>query len=124
MSARSVTAAQAVGFGDKPSAPSRMRLISFRSFVKGSLRGFASIELANGLRINECPIFLSSGKTWAALPSKPIIDREGRHHVVNGVRQYSAILEWRDCDLSDRFSAAIVELVKVKHPDALESGEH
>jgi hypothetical protein len=31
---------------------------------------------------------------------------------VGGKRQYSLILEWRDRDLSDRFSAAVIELVR------------
>ena len=119
MSARSVTAAQAVGFGDKPSAPSRMRLISFRSFVKGSLRGFATVQLPIGLTIEDCPVFVGRNSAWAALPAKPVLDRDGRQVKPDGKPQYAAVLKWRDRDLNDRFSTAVVELVRQDYPAAL-----
>jgi hypothetical protein len=97
----------------------RMRLISFKPLIKGALRGFANVELPSGLRITDCPVLTSNGKTWATLPSKPVLNHEGRHVEVSGKKQYVPIIEWRDRDLSDRFSVAVVELVKAKHPDAL-----
>jgi hypothetical protein len=100
---------------DKP----HMRLISFKPLIKGALRGFAHIELPIGLRIADCPVLISHGKAWAPPPSKPVLDREGRHVEVNGKKQYAPILEWRDRDLADRFSAAVVELVREAHPDGL-----
>jgi hypothetical protein len=100
----------------------RLRLISFKPLTKGALRGFANVELPNGLRITDCPVLTSSGKAWATLPSKPVLDRDGKHVEVSGKKQYSPILEWRDRDLSDRFSTAIIELVRAKHPDALGGG--
>ena len=96
------------------------RLISFKPLVKGSLRGFANVELPNGLRITDCPVLISNGKAWATLPSKPVLDRDGKHVEVSGKKQYAPILEWRDRDLSNRFSAAIVDLVRQHHPDALD----
>jgi len=42
-----------------------------------------------------------------------------RHVEVNGKRQYAPILEWRDRDRADRFSAAVVALVREACPDAL-----
>jgi hypothetical protein len=102
--------------------PRRMRLVSFKPLAKGALRGFAHLELPNGLRITDCPVLTSNGKAWATLPSKPVLDREGRHVEVSGKKQYASILEWRDRDLSDRFSSAVVELVRAKHSDALDGG--
>jgi hypothetical protein len=99
--------------------PRRMRLVSFKSLAKGALRGFAHLELPNGLRITDCPVLTSNGKAWATLPSKPVLDRDGKHVEVNGKRQYAPILEWKDRDLSTRFSAAVIELVQQQHPDAL-----
>jgi hypothetical protein len=109
----------AVGFGSKPQ-PKRLRLISWKTVAKGSLRGFASIELPIGLKIFGIPILISNGKPWAALPGKPVLDANGKHKVdINGKAAYVAILEWRDRDLSSRFSAAVVALVREKHPEAL-----
>src|ERR1700704_3627436 len=99
---------------------SQMRLLSLKPLLKGSLRGFANVELPIGLRITDCPVLTSNGKAWATLPSKPVLDRDGKHVEVNGKRQYAPILEWRDRDLSDRFSELIVGLVRQRHPDALD----
>jgi hypothetical protein len=51
----------------------RLRLISFKPLTKGALRGFAHVELPSGLRITDCPVLISNGKTWATLPSKPVL---------------------------------------------------
>jgi hypothetical protein len=98
----------------------RMRLIAWKPLVKNSLRGFATVELPIGLKISDVPVLISNGKTWASLPSKPQLDRDGQHkRDVNGKATYSPILEWKDRDLSDRFSQAVVALVRAEHPDAL-----
>jgi hypothetical protein len=98
-----------------------MRLISWKPLVKNSLRGFATVELPIGLRISDIPVLISHGKTWATLPSKPQIDKDGQHRRdPNGKPAYSPILEWRDRDLQDRFSGAVVDLIRAEHPDALD----
>jgi hypothetical protein len=98
-----------------------MRLISWKPLVKNSLRGFATIELPIGLKISDIPVLVSHGKAWASLPSKPQLDKDGQHkRDVNGKPAYAPILEWRDRDLSDRFSAAVVDLIRASHPDVLQ----
>jgi hypothetical protein len=106
---------------DQGDSRPRLRLLSFKAIVKGSLRGFASVELPIGLRIADVPVCISNGKAWATLSSKPQIDSEGRHRRdVNGKPAYTAILEWRDKALRDRFSSAVVELVRAQYPGALD----
>jgi hypothetical protein len=100
----------------------RMRLISFKPINKGALRGFANIELPSGLRLNDCPLLVGKNGPFAALPTKPVIDREGRHAEVEGKRQYAPTAEWRDRDLSTRFSEALVAMVRQQHPGALDGG--
>ena len=100
-----------------PVARPKMRLVNFKPMTKGALRGFASIELPSGLLIEDCPVLVSSGKAWASLPSRPVLDRQGRHVKPDGKPQYVSILKWRDRDLADRWSAAVVELVRQQHPD-------
>lgn len=99
-----------------------MRLLQWKPLVKNSLRGFASVELPSGLRILEIPILISSrGKAWAALPSKLQLERDGQpRRDANGKLIYAPVLEWRDRDLADRFSAAVIALVDEKHPDAID----
>jgi hypothetical protein len=97
-----------------------MRLISWRPVTKGSLRGFANVEWqAAGLVLKEVSVHVSNGKSWAALPAAPQIDSEGRHHIVDGKKQYRALLEWKDRARSDAFSKAVLAVLLAKHPDAL-----
>jgi hypothetical protein len=92
---------------------SKLRLIKFRPLERGALRGFANIELPIGLRIDDIPILVSSGKAWASLPAKPQLDQDGRHkRDANGKPAYVAMLRWRDREVANRFSAAVIELVR------------
>jgi hypothetical protein len=98
----------------------RLRLISFKPLRKNSLRGFANLELPNGLRISDCPVLVSNGKAWATLPSKPVLDRDGKQVEVESKRQYCALIEWKSRELADGFSQAVVTLVRAEYPDALD----
>jgi DNA-binding cell septation regulator SpoVG len=100
---------------DDTPPPARLRLLSFKSVVKGALRGFASVELPSGLRITDCPVMVGSNGAWATLPGKPILDAEGRQVETNGKKQFVAFAQWRDRDLQRRFSDAVIALVKAEH---------
>src|SRR4051812_20712850 len=95
----------------------RLRLISFKPLRKNSLIGFASVELPMGLKLFDSPVLTSNGKTRASLPSKPVLGADGKQVEVYGKRQYASILEWRDRDLSDRFSQAVVDAVRAEYPE-------
>jgi len=82
--------------------------------------GFADVELSNGLRIRKVPVLWSHGKYRASLPSKPVLDRDGKHVETKGKKQYLAILEWRSPEIADAFSARVVELVRRAGRNALE----
>jgi hypothetical protein len=116
-------AATAASRSEHP-APRPMRLISFKPVRKNSLRGFCSVELPIGLRIDDISIHVSHGRTWASLPAKPMLDAEGRQkRDANGKAAYSAMLQWRDRELADRFSERVVELVRQSHPGAIDEGD-
>jgi hypothetical protein len=106
--------------GPAMSGPKQMRLVSFKPLIKGALRGFANIELPNGLKIDDCTVCISNGRAWASLPSKPVLDRDGRHVEKDGKKQYAAILHWPDRETSDRWSEAVVALVRAEHPEAFQ----
>jgi hypothetical protein len=113
-------AATAAGYGARP-APRQLRLISWKPVSKGALRGFATIDLLSiGLRIYDVPVFAGSNGPWAALPSKPELDRDGRRKIdINGKATYTPVLEWRTRELGDKFAAAVVSVVRQAHPDDL-----
>ena len=96
-----------------------MTLEAFKPMVKGTLRGFATVRLSIGLTIADIAVCTSHGKVWAALPSKPVLGPDGRHIEKAGKKQYAAILQWADRATADRWSVAVVELVRAAHPDVL-----
>jgi hypothetical protein len=106
------------GTDDRP----RMVLEAFKAMPKGTLRGFATVKLPNQLTIADCPVFTHHGRAWASLPSKPVLDRDGRHVEADGKRKYLPILSWPDRGTADRWSDAVVALVRQAHPGALDEG--
>jgi hypothetical protein len=100
----------------------RMTLESFKPLRKGALLGFATVRLPNGLIVSDCAVCTSHGKVWASLPSKPIIGRDGQHVEEGGKKKYAPILTWADRPTADKWSAAVVDLVREHHPDALDGG--
>jgi hypothetical protein len=98
-----------------------IRLRGFRPLPKGALIGFADIELPGGLLVHDCPIFRAKDAgAWAALPAKPVVDRDGKQRPdINGKRQFAPMLEWRSRELSNRFSAAVTALIERAYPGAL-----
>jgi hypothetical protein len=98
----------------------KMQLISWKPIAKGALRGFATVELPYGLRLIDCPVLAGTKGLWVALPTKPQLDRDGRQRMgADGKPAYSPVIEWRNRDLANRFSAAVIALVDAAHPDAL-----
>jgi hypothetical protein len=75
--------AASAAWGPRPAttgtARPKMRFVSWEPLVKGSLSGFAVIELPNGLLIHDVPLLYSHSKAWTALPAKPQIDCDRRH---------------------------------------------
>jgi hypothetical protein len=105
----------------RPERP-RMRLVQWRAVAgTGTLRGFATVELPNGLTIVDCPVHVggSAGQAWAALPARPVLDDRGQHvsdPARPGKRQWSAVLRWRDRELGNAWSARVVALVREAYP--------
>jgi hypothetical protein len=101
-----------------------LRLLSFKPIAKNGLAGFASVELGIGLRLFDLPVF-SSGQAgpWVGLPRRPSLDRDQRQRIgADGKPAFEAVAEWRDHETANRFSAAVIELIRATYPDALAGG--
>jgi hypothetical protein len=94
-----------------------MRLIDWRPLRRGRLLGFGSVELPIGLYIFEVPLLQGKTGIWAALPTRPKVDGEGRVlRDVDGRRAYARVLGWRSKRLEEAFSSKVVALVQASHP--------
>jgi hypothetical protein len=81
---------------------------SRRGGSRNGARGFATIKLPNGLIVRDVSVHSKGGTDWARLPARPMLDRNGIAARVDvGKIKYSAVLQWRERDLTDRFSAAV-----------------
>ena len=99
----------------------RVRLLDFRPVVKGALRGFAQVELPPGLYIPDAMLFTSQHKSWAALPSKPVLDADGRQkRDADDKLQYAPAVQWKSRELQERFWAALVQFVREQFPGAFD----
>jgi hypothetical protein len=96
-----------------------LRLRDFRAISKNTLRGFATFEFPNGLVIYDMPAHTKNGKSWVSFPSAPQIDNGGVKKI-DGKLQYKRLIEWKDRDLSDRFSVAAVAVINRDKPGVLE----
>jgi hypothetical protein len=78
------------------------------------------LELPIGLKLIDCAVFIGTNGAWAAALAKPQLDKEGRQRIgVDWKPSYSPVVEWRSCDLNDRYSAAVVAMVRAAHPEAV-----
>jgi hypothetical protein len=100
--------------------PRQMALLEWRPVRKNTLLGFGSIELPNGLQIDDIAVHVRGGKAWVSFPARPMLDADGRQVMRDGRPQYISMMRWQSRDLADRFSAALVELVRNAYPDALD----
>lgn len=93
-----------------------MKLRNWRAVSRNSLLGFAEIELSNGLIILDISVHQNSGRYWAAMPAVPQLEN-GKHKIVDGKGQWKRVIYWNSRELSDKFSQAVVALIKQKHPE-------
>jgi hypothetical protein len=106
----------------RPPPKQRLRLVSFKPMVKGLLRGFCTIELPPGLILEDLSVLIgnNNGRPWVALPSRPVLDENGRHkRDVNGKPEYQSIGKWTSRNLGDQFSARVISLIEEQYPGAL-----
>ncbi len=113
-------------------APARSAALSTPSFLVAdfvSLRlatlcGFVTVWLPSGLIIHDVSLHQKNNSTWAAPPSKPMINRDG---IVlrddNGKIRYSPIIEFASKKLRDRWSDAVVDALKAAFPTAFSDAE-
>jgi hypothetical protein len=97
--------------------------LSFKPLRKNTLRGFADIRIAElRLDIKDIAVHAKGGGRWAALPARPMIDKDGAviRDRQTGKIAYANIFEFTDRETRDAFSRAVVEAVSKLVPEAFD----
>jgi hypothetical protein len=77
---------------------------NFRAVEKSTLRGFFTVTLASGLVLHECALHEKGLERWVSLPTKPILDADGRQRRdTTGKPRYAKVVEIPHKFRRDRF---------------------
>ena len=92
----------------------------FTAVVRNTLRGFCRVRLPSGMVLHDVAIHQKNGKAWASPSSKPMIGRDGTvMGTADGKIQYTSVVSFTSRELHDRWSAAVIEALLARYPDAL-----
>ena len=97
---------------------SAIRILDWRPMRKGSLLGFAKVELSSGMIISDVTILTGERGSWASPPSKPMIGRDGTVLTDDkGKVRYSPIVEFNSKETRSRWSGVVIEAMRSAHPE-------
>jgi hypothetical protein len=97
-----------------------VEILEFVPRRANSLQGFAQVRLPSGMVLHDVGIYINGARAWASPPSKPMIGRDGvAMRDDKGKIRYVALITFATKDRRDRFSEAIIEAMRIAHPDAL-----
>ena len=96
-------------------------VLNWKPVAADRLRGFCDAQLPSGMVLHEISIMRGKdGGFWASPPGKPMLSRDG--HVMldnNGRRRYTPCVSFADASIKRRFSAGVIEALRVAFPEAL-----
>lgn len=99
---------------------SAIHIRNWRPLRKGSLLGFAKVEMPSGMVISDVTILTGDRGAWASPPSKPMVGRDGIVLTdAAGKTKYVPIIEFATKAIRDRFSLAVIEGLRAAHPEAI-----
>jgi hypothetical protein len=97
-----------------------VEILDFVPRRANALQGFAQVKLHSGMIISDVGIYIDGARAWASPPSKPMIDRNGvAMRDDKGKIRYVALITFATKERRDRFSEAIIEAMRIAHPDVL-----
>jgi hypothetical protein len=96
-----------------------MTIVEWRPLVRGTLRGFVSVELEVGLIIESIKVFDPPNSAFIQIPDRPAVENGQLKRDQGGNVVYYPAVKWRDRKTGDKFSSAVLRLLRAKHPDAL-----
>ncbi len=89
-----------------------MKCVGFKRLERGSLQGFADVQLDSGLVLLGCTLHRSNGKAWVNPPGRPQLDAEKKPIVENGKIAYAPVIEFVDTKTRFKWSAQAVAAIE------------
>jgi hypothetical protein len=77
------------------------------------------VRLPSGVIMHDVSIHLNDDRAWASPPSTPQIGRDGTHMQKGGKPQNSPIISVVLKEVRDKFSPAVLDVLRLSHPEAL-----
>jgi hypothetical protein len=94
------------------------RCTDWRPLRKGSLRGFAEVQLRTGAIWGGIGLHQAGDKVWASPPARPMVDSNGAVMREKGKIRYSAIIRFANHACQRQWSELVIRTVLDAYPDA------
>lgn len=109
--------------GARPPLPTPYVVLEFRPITpKGSLLGFAVVDLGNGLVLHDVSIHRLAPRAWASPPARTLIDADGSARLdADGKRVLVPTLTFASASRRLRFEKTVILALREAFPDALRS---
>ena len=92
----------------------------FVKVERNTLRGFAKVRTPSGIIFHDVAIHRQADAAWASPASKPLLNRDGQHiKDASGKAQWVPIVSFTSRELRDKFSTAVIDVLRIPHPDLL-----
>jgi hypothetical protein len=90
---------------------------AWRQLESGTLQGFLTLTLPSGMVLVGCGLHQKAGARWVSMPSRPLLDRDGRQLLSpkTGKPSYSATVEFVSRAVADRFQAQALDAIDRLH---------
>ena len=92
-----------------------IEVTDWKPMVKNTLRGFCTVKFPMGLIVKDVTVHVKGDRRWCGLPAKPQLNRDYSLNIKDGKIQYANILQWKDRDIENRFSATVCRLIEEQY---------
>ncbi len=96
----------------------KLDIIAWRPIARGALVGWVSVRLPSGLALYHCPVFRAKNSHhFVGLPRLPLMSGTAQIVDDDGEPQFRPVASWRDGKQANRFSVAVIALLRERYPD-------
>jgi hypothetical protein len=89
-----------------------VKCIAFKPLARGSMLGFADLEMTSGLILRGCTLLESNGRRWCNPPSRPRLDGDRKPMTDDGGKiVYAVVVDFASKTIRSRWSAEAVAAI-------------